>query len=269
MNATAGAAKEMTGGLGKRRASRGGLRAGQGLRTVFFAVAGLSLFAAFPLAYPAIAAEATPAAAGSAATPADTPKAADAPKAAEAPAAADPVLGFRSALFGMTQAEVRKAIQKDFGVAPDAIKSELNRAEKTHVLTAAVADALPGGGRSEVAYVFGYKTDKLIQIGVTWSKATDPSITPDTLYGDAQQLQEYFLQAGYAPGSIATNFPVANGVVMFRGADADGRETVLLLEGPVKRAGDAKRALTPTSLSLIYKVDPKALDIYRLPKGDF
>lgn len=181
----------------------------------------------------------------------------------------DPVVGFRSALFGMSQAEVRKAIQKDFGVAPDTIKSDLNRAEKTHTMTVPVADVLPGGGKAAVSYVFGYKNDKLIQVAVTWSKATDPGITAETLYVDAQQLQEYLLQAGYVPSSIATNVPVANGILMFRGADADGRETAMVMEGAMKQTGDAKRALTPTALNVIYKVDSKNLDVYHLPKGDF
>jgi hypothetical protein len=181
----------------------------------------------------------------------------------------DPVEGFRAARFGMTEPEVRKAIEKDFGTTAHPIKAEINRAERTHVLTVRVPDLLPGGGRAAVAYVFGYKTNKLIQVGVTWSKATDPGITPEMLYTNADILKEYFLQAGYEPASVATNVAIANGVLIFRGSDREGHETVLLLQGAVQKGKDQKRVLSPTTLNLIYVANPKDPDIYRLPKGDF
>ena len=184
-------------------------------------------------------------------------------------APAEPVPGFRSAHFGMSEADVRKAIRKDFGAAADAIKSDTNRAERTQVLTINVPDLLPGGGHATVAYVFGYKTKDLIQVGVTWSKASDPAITPEMLFANADVLREYFLQAGYVPATVTTNQPIQNGVLMFRGSDRDGHETVLLLVGTVEKAADSKRVLSPTALNLIYVADPKAPDIYRLPKGDF
>jgi hypothetical protein len=183
--------------------------------------------------------------------------------------AADPVAGFRTAHFGMTEPDVRKAIERDFGAKSHAIKAEINRAERTHVLTVRVPDLLPGGGRAVVAYVFGYKTNKLIQVGVTWSKETDPGITPEMLYANADILKEYFLQAGYNPASITTNMAVPNGVLIFRGSDRDGHETVLLLLGTVQKGKDQQRVLAPTTLNRIYVANPKDPDIYRLPKGDF
>lgn len=189
---------------------------------------------------------------------------------AAAPSQADhAVEGFRSAHFGMTEQEVRKAIHEDFSVAAEAVKAGENRAERTRVLTVTVPNVLPGGGRAVVSYVFGYKTRRLIQIGITWSRETDTAITPDTLASDSEVLREYFLHLGYAPASIATNQPIKNGVLAFRGADDKGRETALLLLGTIHKESDKKRVLTPTALQLVYVENPKQPDILRLRKGKF
>lgn len=177
--------------------------------------------------------------------------------------------GFRSAHFGMTEPEVRKAINADFMVASKAIKTSANDAERTRVLTVSVPDVIADGGRAVVAYVFGYKTHRLIQVGVTWSKATDPKITPKMLAGDSDVLREYFLHLGYEPASIATNQPINKGVLVFRGADDKGRETALLLLGTIHKESNKKRVLTPTTLQLIYVENPKHPDIFRLQKGKF
>ena len=75
------------------------------------------------------------------------------------------VEGFRSAKFGMNEADVRSAIGKDFGLKPEAIKTQDNPAELTHSLLVTVPDLLPNGGGAEVSYVFGYKSKSLIQVG--------------------------------------------------------------------------------------------------------
>jgi len=130
------------------------------------------------------------------------------------------VTGFRSAKFGMNEQEVRNAAAKDFNVKPAALKAQDNEIEQTHVLTIPVPDLLPSGGTAEVSYVLGYKTKKLIQIGVAWSKAIDEKMTPERLFSNANVLRANFLAANYRPDSIATNTPVANGLLMFRGNDA-------------------------------------------------
>lgn len=179
------------------------------------------------------------------------------------------VEGFRSAHFGMTEQEVRKAVREDFSIASEAIKAGENRAERTHILTVSVPDILPGGGRAVVAYVFGTKTKQLIQVGITWSKETDAAITPETLASDSDVLREFFLQAGYAPASIAINQPIKSGVLVFRGSDEKGRETALLLLGTIQTNADKKQVLTPTASQLIYVANPKHPDIFRLQKGKF
>src|ERR1700722_678184 len=58
--------------------------------------------------------------------------------------------GFRSAKFGMNDAQTKAAIMKDFGVQADAITQQPNPAERTTVLAVKVPDLLPGGGIAEV-----------------------------------------------------------------------------------------------------------------------
>jgi hypothetical protein len=179
------------------------------------------------------------------------------------------VTGFRSAKFGMVEADVRTAIEKDFGVKPDQIRSEENLAEQTHVLSVRVPDLLAGGGTADVSYVFGYKTKKLIEATTLWSKSTDDKITPERLFSDANILRAHFSGAGYQPDTIVTNGVTSNGIVMFRGSDAEGHTTVLVLQGTTSEGADKQRVLTPTSLLLFYLADAKNPDVFKLAPGQF
>lgn len=176
--------------------------------------------------------------------------------------------GFRSAHFGMSEAEVRGAILKDFGVATaGAARASQNGAEHTQVLTIKAPDVLTDGGTAEVSYVFGYKTKKLIQVGVLWSKATDEKMTSERLISNADALRAYFLTAGYEPETIAQNLAVPNGVLMFRGSDAAGHTTILLLHGVTHEK--PSHEFSPTALSLFYVADVKNPDVFKVQPGKF
>ncbi len=210
---------------------------------------------------------------------AQTPPAAPAKKAAPAPAPAGAatalapqgaeITGFRSARFGMNEAEVRNAIQRDFRVKPEAIQSEDNKAEQTHVLQLRVADVLPGGGAADVSYVLGFKSKTLIQVGLSWSKSTDDKMTPEQLFSNANVLRSHFISAGYKPDTISTNMPINGGVLMFRGSDAQEHTTMLILQGTFSQGENNQKILTPNALLLFYIADAKSPDVYRLPPGSF
>src|SRR3954468_4565990 len=68
------------------------------------------------------------------------------------------VTGFRSARWGMTEAQVKTAIQKDFNISPDKVQTQENLSERTTVLTVTVDDLLEGVGRARVSYTLGYST---------------------------------------------------------------------------------------------------------------
>ncbi len=143
-----------------------------------------------------------------------------------------------------------------------------NGAEHTQVLSIKASDVLPEGGGAEVSYVLGYKTKKLIQVSVSWSKATDDKLTPERLVSNADTLHAYFMAAGYKPDTIVNNVAVSNGLLLFRGGDAAGHTTVLLLQGTT--TGDkTPRAFSPNALVLFYLADAKNPDVYRVQPGKF
>ena len=211
------------------------------------------------------------------AKPAPAPTTTPQTAAPTAPAAAEPVAdekakvvdGFRSAKFGMNEADVRAAIARDFNAKPDAIKVQDNPAELTHSLLLTVPDLLSNGGSAEVSYVLGYKSKSLIQVGTVWSKATDAEMTPERLFSNANVLRAHFLSEGFKPDSIAVNTPVNGGVVMFRGSDAKDRSVLLLLQGTFETKDNNQRVLTPTALLLFYVADTKSPDVFKLPPGQF
>jgi hypothetical protein len=178
------------------------------------------------------------------------------------------VEGFRSARFGMSEADVKAAITKDFGKGT-AVTEQPNAGERTKVLVVKVPDLLPGGGTAEVSYVFGYQTKKLIQVSVSWSKAIDDKMTPEQLFSNSSVLRTHFMSEGFKPETIATNMPINGGLLMFRGSDAKDRTAMLMLQGTFTQGDKNQRILTPTSLLLFYVADAKAPDVYRLPPGSF
>jgi hypothetical protein len=177
--------------------------------------------------------------------------------------------GFRSAKFGMIEADVKSAIAKDYGIKGAAIAEQPNAGERTKALVVKVPDLLPGGGTAEVSYVFGYQTKKLIQVSVSWSKAIDDKMTPEQLFSNSSVLRAHFMSEGFKPDTVATNMPISGGLLMFRGSDAKDRTAMLLLQGTFSQGENNQRVLTPASLLLFYIADAKAPDVYRLPPGSF
>ena len=179
--------------------------------------------------------------------------------------------GFRSAQWGMTEAQVKAAIQKDFNVAADKLKPEENLAERTTVLTVTSPDLLEGAGPARVSYIFGFASKKLIQVNVLWGTPVDPQAAPDKIVAAANQLRQLFLDSGYDPATIASNARLSDGsVLVFEGADADKHTTTLRLAIGASPAPKGKpEKVTEAMLSLSYIMDSRNPDIYRLKKGQF
>ncbi|MEJ0068450.1 MAG: hypothetical protein WDO24_06700 [Pseudomonadota bacterium] len=179
------------------------------------------------------------------------------------------VEGFRSALFGMTEAQLRQAIRKDFPAGGDKVASELNHGEKTTVLTVQASDLIPGTGKARVSYIIGYTTKKLIQVNITWIAEPKSTAAAENLVGAANLLRNYFLAGGYRPDTIIANQQMPNGYVVFRGLDARSRMVILVLTGATGTPpADAEKA-PPVGLQLSYILDPEHPDVYQVPKGQF
>ena len=180
--------------------------------------------------------------------------------------------GFRSASFGMTEAQLRQAIHKDFSAAGEKIASEFNQTEKTTVLTIYVPDLIPGTGKARISYILGFNTKKLIQVNVSWTAEPKSPASAESVVGAANLLRNYFLAGGYVPESVIVNQQLPNGYVVFRGIDARSRMVLVMLAGATGAGAsaphDAEKA-PPIGLQLSYILDPEHPDIYQVPKGQF
>jgi hypothetical protein len=181
--------------------------------------------------------------------------------------------GFRSAKWGMTEAEVKTAITNDFKIPADKLKAEPNPNERTTVLTIQVPDLIDGAGIARVSYIFGHTTKKLIQTNLVWGTPVDPQAKPEGIVAAANQLRDMFMSSGYEPGTVVANARASDGeVIVFEGQDADKHTTLLrLVAGQPPADKDAKKdkPAPVTALFLSYILDSRNPDIYRLKKGQF
>jgi len=177
--------------------------------------------------------------------------------------------GFRSAQFGMDEAEVSAAIAADFGLSGDGVTVGDNTVERTRVLSVRIPELFPDSGAAQVSYILGYRSAALIQVGILWSEATDPEITPAQLVANGDVLRAHFLAAGYVPETVSVDIPTQDGLLLFRGADPDGHTVILLLQGAFSEGAGGQTNLNPTSLTLLYAQDPENPDILSLDEGSF
>jgi hypothetical protein len=207
-------------------------------------------------------------ASGAVAEPANEPGAATT-LAPSAPAEEAKVDGFRSANFGMTEAQVRQAIRKDFPTLGDKLASEANPSEKTTVLTLHVTDLIPGTGKAKLSYIFGYNTKKLIQVNVNWIAEPKSPASAEGLVGAANLLRNYFMAGGFQPDSIIANRQMPNGYVVFRGTDMRSHMVMLVLSGTTATPESEREKAGPIAMQLSYILDPEHPDVYQVPKGQF
>jgi len=220
------------------------------------------------LLFSGIAAAQTPPASGAAAAP---PSASAAPPPGGETGKHVVVEGFRSAHWGMTDAQVKAAIQGDFKVPAAKIRAEENAAEKTTVLSVEASDVLEGAGLARVSYIFGYTTKKLIQVNLLWGTSIDPRVKPEEIVTAANQLRQLFVDSGYQPGAISNTRSADGTIIVFEGQDAQKHTTLLRLAttpAPAEPDKDNKDHASAT-LFLIYILDARNPDIFRLKEGQF
>jgi len=194
---------------------------------------------------------------------------------------ASTIAGFRSATFGMNEADLRKAIAKDFNVKPQDIKAETHPAEKTKLLSVSVRDLLPDTGPALVIYHLGYKAKTLIQVNVVWGRPVQPEPDPQRLVATANMLRNYFTAQKFRPEGRVVNAPVDGGIIAFRGFDSTKRMVLLMLNAqPVRPTaqpspdeptaqGQKESPLKSLSLQLSYVLNPEKPDVFTIEKGQF
>jgi hypothetical protein len=193
-----------------------------------------------------------------------------APRAFSQPAA-KPVLidGFRSAKFGMSEVDVLKAIKTDFAISNNAVSQTNNTVTGTHLFKITVKNLLPHSGQAVLTYSFGYQTDKLDEIDVTWD-AKDTGNSPAILLQNGAVLQNYFLGEAFAPGSVTGSALLTNGnLLLFRGTDSAGHAVALFISGPATHDANNKTNITPEDLTVAYAADPLHPDVFKITPGAF
>jgi len=189
----------------------------------------------------------------------------------DSPAPPAAVEGFREARFGMTEAELRQAIRKDFPAAGKLV-SAVHPTEKTTVLSLTVADLLPQTGNARISYILGHRSKRLRQVNIVWS--SDGSAADDeTIVGTANSLRDYFSSEHFNPDSIVANRQLApDAILVFRASDDHRRTVLLVLSGAtgVSRLESKKIPKPPPlTLELSYIEDPAHPDVFRIGKGQF
>jgi len=192
------------------------------------------------------------------------------PNAPAGPPAA--IEGFRQALFGMNEEQVRQVIRKDFPAAAAKISSTIHPSEKTTVLSLVAADLLPNTGNACVSYIFGYRSKKLIQINIVWT-GESTSASDETVVDIANSLRDYFASQNYKQESAVANRQLAeNTILVFRANDLQGRTVLLVLSGVAAEARREEKKgprPPPLTLELSYIEDAAHPDVFRIAKGQF
>jgi hypothetical protein len=197
-----------------------------------------------------------------------------------APRAQEPpkyqVTGFRGARFGMTEAEVRLAARKSFGVddrqmtlTSDPVSGDIKLIVHVHELEA-------GLGIGRVEYLFGYRQRQLFQVNVVWGRDTNPQLDNGNMLAAAMRLQGYFLGFDWAYGTIQLAVPLdERAVLLFGAADRNNGAVTVVVEGVLyRRRGDGNVRLVPeTSVSTIvtvtYMDQARAEDMRTLSQREF
>jgi len=189
---------------------------------------------------------------------------------------AEPVAveGFRSAKFDMTEEQLRQAIAADFKTPAAQIARDVNKVDRTTIISIKQAELLPDSGTAQINYKLGYKGKKLIQVDVIWGTAVDAKVAPASLSAILVNLRQYLQERGFDKEKTVVNaaMPQPNLVLLFRAQDAQGRVVALLGQFKLDpKAEKGKQILIdqPEAVVLSYILDPKAPDVFKIEKGKF
>jgi hypothetical protein len=186
------------------------------------------------------------------------------------------VTGFREARFGMTEPEVRASARNSFGAKDDEMTVVANASEGTTMLIVHVPALEFDLGEGRVCYIFGYRSQRLIQVNVIWGDDTNPPFNDLGMVPGALRLKAYFLGFGWRDRSVRNEVPIdANSLLLFAGDDDSRGAVRLVLEGVQYKAivnGVIDYSPPPTTrprLSIRYIADRYSPDIQGLLRRDF
>ncbi len=187
------------------------------------------------------------------------------------PAVMAPIEGFRAARFGMSEPEVRRAIQQDFPAGARRLLRTTHPRERTTVLTIMAEELLPDAGLAQLSYILGYASKRLIQVNVVWSSDGRSAARDEAVVAAANVLRDHFLTQRLAPpDETVTNQRVGeNAFLVFRATQADSRMVLLLLSGAAAAGRANQTPAPPLTLQLAYISNYKIPDVFHIERGHF
>lgn len=150
------------------------------------------------------------------------------------------IKGFRSAHFGMSEAEVRAAIARDFPAQAAHVQHTDFPTGGVRALVLPLPALEPGPGPAGVTYLFGAGERKLMQVNLLWTTGAKPADAERSrLLTAGVQLTEYFRVMAWRPKAATMGVPLgANGLVLFSGIDPKDAMVEVSVTGVAIRGKD-------------------------------
>jgi hypothetical protein len=185
--------------------------------------------------------------------------------------------GYRSARWGMTEAEVRAVIRKDFGLAESAIQIAENPAERTKALVIQIPELAPAPTPAMVSYIFGATSRRLMHVNVVWADAAPTAERRREFAAAGLQLSEYFRTLPVQPRLAGPGGALSDrAVLMFVATDAQGAALEVAAEGiefqVLARDGKSTNSSAPSgpvALRVSYIANALTPDVSVLKPGSF
>ena len=186
--------------------------------------------------------------------------------------------GYRGAKWGMTMAEARKAVAKDF---PDATIGIDVVDPVTHAVmfVVLVPHLAPGPGPMAITYMFGAAGRKLFHVNLDWQVDKATPADQAALAEAGSRLTANFLGYYWKLLSVARGIPAGpNALILFAGAGEGGGNVEVLLQGigySLRTVRGETIAMPPPPtpaqalLHVAFSQSEKPADVYAIKPGEF
>lgn len=186
--------------------------------------------------------------------------------------------GYRSAKWGMTPAQVRIAVAKDFPAAtfrPEAI----DPTNRTTTIVANVPQLAPGPGPMAITYIFGAASGRLFHVNLDWSYEQPTAADRETLTKAGSAVVADFLSYYWKLMSVARGVALGpSALVLFAASDEAGGGVDVRLQGIgyVLKMPDGREVTMPPPpdgtqalLHVSFAQSVGKPDVYTIKPGDF
>lgn len=136
---------------------------------------------------------------------------------------------------------------------------------KNIVLTIHLPKLMEIGGPTNINYLMGYKSKKLIQVNATWGAEVTKNFKPIDVVNLSDLLREHFIKKRYKKVGYTLNKKLKNGdIIIFSGRDQKDRMILFRLKSPKVKIKNKKKEISKNvSLVLSYIQSTTNSDVFR------